>query len=173
MSTAHSFSPVVDHWEATHWHFIVTLFTMMYPVVYRRGSNATINSSGWAYRLLWSGGFNTNQWEAADDLIHMRGNSGECFVFLNIYGVWLLSSVNQWNNLHFIVSFNCTIYIILYCDALNRDVSPHAFVWRRRCAIAVKVFKDQTTFGKQWELLFNMELKGKAITYPVSYLIIF
>lgn len=81
-------NPVAQEWKATHRHFTVTLFTVMYPVVCRRGSNASINFRGWARRLLRSEGFNANQWVPADDVIHMLGISGERFVS-HIYTVWL------------------------------------------------------------------------------------
>lgn len=50
---------------------------MMHPVVYRRGSNVSINFRNWAHRLLWSEGFNADQWGAVDDL--MLGICGDCF----------------------------------------------------------------------------------------------
>jgi len=51
----------------------------MYPAVYRRDSNVSINFRGWAHRPLRSEGFNADQWGAADDL--MLAICGERFVF--------------------------------------------------------------------------------------------
>ena len=53
---------------------------MMYPGVYRKGSNGSINSNGLPYRPLWSDGFNANQWLAVDDLIHTPRICGVGFV---------------------------------------------------------------------------------------------
>lgn len=54
---------------------------MMYPAVYRSDSSVSINFNDWLYHLLCNEGFNVDEFWAADDLIHMIGICGECFVF--------------------------------------------------------------------------------------------
>lgn len=54
---------------------------MMYPTVYRGGSNASINSSAKRRPALRSEGFNADQCCVADDLMHVLGICGERCAF--------------------------------------------------------------------------------------------
>lgn len=63
----------------------------------------SINSSSLTNWLLWSEGFNVDQWQAADDLIHVLAVCVKPFVFFNIYLVGLCYQSSLGENFYFLV----------------------------------------------------------------------